>query len=60
MDFGNAGTAENKEATDALKAGGETGSSPVEMKTKMNQLKLLRKKRTNNSINLIPRDVLLP
>lgn len=29
MDFGNAGTAENKEATDALKAGGETGSSPV-------------------------------
>lgn len=29
MDFGNAGTANEEKATDALKAGGETGSSPV-------------------------------
>ena len=45
MDFGNAGTAENKEATDALKAGGETGSSPVGNENKNEPVKTAKEEK---------------
>lgn len=45
MDFGNAGTAENKEATDALKAGGETGSSPVGDENKNEPIKTAKEEK---------------
>lgn len=45
MDFGNAGTAENKEATDALKAGGETGSSPVGDENKNEPIKTVKEEK---------------